>query len=401
LPRGAVPTWNPARARGGSRKERLMPDDRVHVWVQRFKDRKHLMLQWLDPDTGKRKSKSAETDDEDKAEQARADLEYELNHGKYQEASRMTWERFRELFEQEYAAGTRLNTQENFWSALDAFERVCNPRTLRGISERTISLFVAGLRKEPGRRRGSVGMMPSTIKVKLQFLHTALSWAVEQKMLAAVPKFPTVKVPKKDPQPVPAESFERVLQKAKDEQMRAFLLCGWLAGLRLEEGISLEWEETDEAPWVDLARDQIRLPAGFVKAAEDQWVPLDPALKEALMALPRHGKKVFRFTTRKGRPIRPGQVGRRVIDLARAAGVRLTMRTLRRGFGCRYASRVPAQVLQKLMRHSDIKITMTYYANVDDAAMQAILGAGCNTPRNTLPPRDNVPGVAHDVTPRQ
>jgi hypothetical protein len=31
-----------------------MPERRVMVWVQRFKDRKHLMLQWLDPDTGKR-----------------------------------------------------------------------------------------------------------------------------------------------------------------------------------------------------------------------------------------------------------------------------------------------------------------------------------------------------------
>ena len=38
-----------------------MPDERVTVWVQRFKDRQHLMLQWIDPDTGKRKSRSAGT----------------------------------------------------------------------------------------------------------------------------------------------------------------------------------------------------------------------------------------------------------------------------------------------------------------------------------------------------
>ena len=50
------------------------------------------------------------------------------------------------------------------------------------------------------------------------------------------------------------------------------------------------------------------------------------------------------------------------------AGVRLTMRALRRGFGCKHAGKVPAQVLQRLMRHSDIKITMDYYANVDQAA---------------------------------
>ena len=73
----------------------------------------------------------------------------------------------------------------------------------------------------------------------------------------------------------------------------------------------------------------------------------------------------------------------RVVRLARKAGVRLTMHTLRKGFGCRYAGKVPAQVLQKLMRHSNIRITMDYYANVDDAAMQAILGRKRNTSRNT------------------
>ena len=104
-----------------------MAAKRVTVWVQRFKDRPHLMLQWTDPDTGKRKSKSAETADEKEAEQARADLEYELNHGKYQEASRMFWERFRELFEDERVAGKRPYTRGNFTAAFDLFERLCHP----------------------------------------------------------------------------------------------------------------------------------------------------------------------------------------------------------------------------------------------------------------------------------
>ena len=50
--------------------------------------------------------------------------------------------------------------------------------------------------------------------------------------------------------------------------------------------------------------------------------------------------------------------------------------------------KVSAQVLQKLMRHSDIKITMGYYPNVDDAVMDAVLGISkgqcnslCNTPK--------------------
>src|SRR5262245_6890322 len=127
-----------------------MDEKRVTVWVQRFQDRKALQLQWLDPDTGRRKSRSAGTDDPEVAEKARADLEYELTHGKYQEASRMTWARFRELFEAEYVAPLRPDTRRNYRVALDLFERLCNPRTLRGITERTVSAFAAGLRKLPG-----------------------------------------------------------------------------------------------------------------------------------------------------------------------------------------------------------------------------------------------------------
>src|SRR5262249_44918933 len=111
-----------------------MSEKRITVWVQRFKDRPHLVLQWIDPDTGKRKSKAAGTADEKKAEDARVDLESDLNNGRYQETSRMTWERFRELFEQEYVATRRPNTRANYGDALDLFERLCNPTSLRAIN---------------------------------------------------------------------------------------------------------------------------------------------------------------------------------------------------------------------------------------------------------------------------
>src|SRR5262249_8914225 len=116
-----------------------MADKRVAVWICRFKDRRALMLQWKDPDTGRTKSRSARTEDPKEADKARADLEYELNHGRYQEASRMSWERFRELFEHEYVAPRRRNTRLNYGFTFDAFETICKPAKLRSISERTLS----------------------------------------------------------------------------------------------------------------------------------------------------------------------------------------------------------------------------------------------------------------------
>jgi integrase len=375
--------------------------DRIRVWVQKFTDRPNLVLQWHDPTTGKRKSKNAGTSDEKKAEEMRGDLEAALNEGRHQEASGMSWAKFRGLFEEEYVSGARRYTRGNFKATFDLFERVCRPTTLKAVSERTVSAFVAGLRKEPGRNKSGEGMMASTIKVRLQFLHTALAWAVRQKLIPAVPTFPTVKVPRKAPQPVPLEAFEKVLAKAADQQTRVYLLCGWLAGLRLNEALALEREPAEKAPYLDLARNRIVLPAEFVKAVADQWVPLDPQLREALEALPRHGRKVFRFVDSRGKVLGPTPVSHLVRGLARKAGVRLTMKTLRRGFGCRYAGKVSAHVLQRLMRHSNIKTTLDYYANIDDAVEEAVLGPKRNESRNSAPGKAGDEGKAGDANPCQ
>jgi integrase len=357
------------------------------------------MLQWLDPETGRRKSKSAETADPKVAEDRRVDHEADLNAGRYAEASRMTWDGFRELFEREYVAPLRPGTQKVYANVFNLFERVCNPRQLRSITERTVSAFAAGLRKLPARAKGGGTMQPSTLRARLQFLHTALQWAAGQGLLPKCPKFPEVKVPKRKPQPVPAESFERLLAKGPDDHMRAFLLCGWLAGLRIKEALFLEWEPTDGAPWLDLAADRIRIPAAFSKAAEDQWVPLDRELRAALDRLPRQGRYVFPFVLRTGRRIQPNDLSARISALARSAGVRLTYHSLRKGFGCRYAAKVPAQVLQRLMRHSNVSITMAYYANVDDAVMNAVLGGERNDLRNNTAPEAKDQSASGDVSP--
>jgi integrase len=369
-----------------------MADKRIRVWVQEFMDRPHLVLQWHDPDTGKRKSRSAETADPALAEDRRADLESDLNNGRYQEASRMTWERFRELFEAEYLPGVRPLTRDRYGDVFNCFEECCRPRLLAGITARTATAFLAAMRQRPGKARGSTGMAANTMDNYLMLLQTALRWAVRQKFLAALPEFPSVKVPKKRPQPVPVESFERLLAKAPSEEWRALLLTGWLAGLRVGELYALEWEHSEAAPWLDLAADRIHFPAEFVKAVEDQWLPVDPELREALEALPRQGRKVFALTSARGSRMALSTVSDRIIRMAKKAGVKLTAHALRRGFGCRYAGKVPAQVLQRLMRHSDIHTTMGYYANVDAAVEEAVLGRR-NAPRNKPTPAREEKGV--------
>jgi integrase len=214
---------------------------------------------------------------------------------------------------------------------------------LRQVNERVVSAFLAGMRKRPVR--GRVGMAPNTMKVYLQLVHTALRWAADQGLLPRVPKFPSVKAPKKTPQPTPEESFERPAAKAPSRQRRALMLTAWLAGLRVGECYALEWEENGAAPYTDLGRRRIVLPAEFVKGVEDQWVPVDPALQAVREVLPREGRHVFQLLSRDGRRLALRTACDFVNRLAKKAGVKLSMHSLRKGFGCRYAGKVPAQVL--------------------------------------------------------
>ncbi len=356
-------------------------DARTTVRVQRFADRPALQLQWICPASGRTRTRSARTGDPVEAERARADLEYELNHGLHKEGSRITWESFRESFEVEYLPGVRPRTAGQYLVVFDHFERICQPGTMEGISARTLSQFLVGLRQVPGRGPGGKnGMQPSSLAVRLEYLRSALAWAQRQGMLAAVPNFPEVKVPRRRPQPVAADHFETLFLAAQTPHLRAFLACGWLDGLRLGEAQRLSWDPSADAPWLDFERDRIWLPAAAVKGVEDQWLPLAPQLRELLEALPRQGPFVFPWHS-----YSQGGMSNMIRRLAQRVGVPLTMRSLRRGFGCRYAGVVPAQTLQRLLRHGDIRTTLQYYVSLDAAAEEAILGRKSETNAEALP----------------
>lgn len=356
-------------------RKQHQPTGRIRVWVQSFKDRPNFMLQWIEPDSGKRRTESAKTDDPEAAEQARADKEYELNNGLYQERSKITWERFRQMFMEEYAAGLRERSQEKFETVFDVFEAEMKPGNIGTINERTVSRFVQALRsrERPGEQKG---LAPVTIRNYLVALRTALTWAKDQRLISECPKFPRIKVPKKKPQPVPAEAFERLLNAEQDPAWRAFMACGWLAGLRLSEVIALQWEPSPRRPYVDFEESKIVLPAEFAKSDEDQWVPLHPQLRQLLEALPRNGRAIFAFVSAKtGRPLSRSGHGHHILAIARKAHVKLSMHKLRKGFGCRVARQLGkgnAPILHRLMRHSSMQITMDYYASVDDALQDAI-----------------------------
>jgi integrase len=339
-----------------------MLDNRITVYVLHQKDRPFLKLEYVEPDTGKRRSKSAKTADPDKAERARADWEYELNHGIRSEPSKMPWGTFRERYEEEKLSGLRDATRKKAGYVFDAFEQLASPRALGVISERFISRYVVKLR-EAGRK-------PATIQGHLAYLKAALCWAADQGFIPKVPKFIMPKVPKKKHiRKIVAEQFERLLAVAPDEGWAAFMQTAWFTGMRRNEMLDLTWHGDAGTPWVDFGQSRIWIPAAYNKSDADQWLPLHPELAKVLQARRQARGKLFALSAS------PREVSRKFTRLARKAGLKITLHDLRRSFGSRYAAVVPAPVLQRLMRHADIKTTLAFYTNVDDVLDEAILKA--------------------------
>jgi integrase len=336
-----------------------MSDKRITVYVLKPKDRPFLKLEWVDPETGVRKSRSAKTADPEKAENARGDLEYELNHGLAQEPSKMLWETFRTLYEQEKLAGSRPATLKKAGYVFDAFERLANPRTLGVVSERTLSRYATRLRED--------GYKPATIQGHLAYLRAALRWAADQKLIPAAPKVVMPKVPKKVVvRKIVAEEFERLLTVAPDDCWRSFISTAWYTGMRRNEMLDLTWHGDGGTPWVDFGQGRVWIPAEYNKSDADQWLPLHPDLAKVLQARRQARGKLFPLSES------PREVSRKFSRLARKAGLKITLHDMRRSFGSRYAAVVPAPVLQRLMRHADIKTTLAYYTNVDDVLDEAI-----------------------------
>lgn len=361
-----------------------MSMERIRVWITHFADREALQLQWCDPASGRKRTRSARTADLVQAEAARVDLEADLNAGRHHDVARLSWSAFRERFEFEHVATLRPNSRLGYRDSFRLVEEVMRPASLRGITAGVVSAFAAALRTHRTRGPGE-GLCAQTIRVHLIHLRTALLWAKRQGLLSEVPAFPVVKVPKRRPRPVAPELYERLIARAgQDQPMRVYLMCGWWGGLRLSEAFALAWEETDRAPWVDFARRRIWFPADHSKNAEDQWVPLHPKLAAALDALPRTGPRVFSFRhAYTGRPITANALSGRVVKLAKKAGVRLSMHALRKGAISDVAMRQLPQVAQRFARHADMNTTFAYYAAIDKAVETAVFGMHSNNSGNT------------------
>ncbi|MFG0333956.1 MAG: tyrosine-type recombinase/integrase, partial [Maioricimonas sp. JB049] len=345
------------------------------------------------------KTRSTWTKKRKQAERIAAKWEAELQEGRYVAPSRVTWEEFRERYEDEVLPGLSANYAAVMSAAMNHLETVGVQR-LAQVDANLLSRYQAALRASK--------VSESTIRCYLKHLRASLGWAVDVGLLASVPKVTLPKRAKTSTlmkgRPITEEEFERMLaavpkvRKDRPELWQRYLRGMWLSGLRRGESVALSWDE--DTPFsVDLTskHPQFRIRAEGQKRHRDELLPMTPDFAAWLLETPQDQRAgfVFELDGRTGNRLKEDAVGRVVAAIGKkanvvtdkASGQFATSHDLRRSFGTRWSRRVMPAVLKELMRHGDIKTTMSYYVQhaADDIAadLWRDFEAGGNTFGNT------------------
>jgi integrase len=353
-------------------------NDEIRVTVMRYADRDSLVMVYVDPISGKRKTQSAKTPNEKDAWKAAAAWEEELRAGPHCPPSKVTWQAFRKRYEEEHLASLSRNSRDSSLFQLNQLEKHLNPDRLCKVDASALSTLQAKLR--------ATGIKETSIATCLRTVRAALSWAVSVGMLRQAPKVVMphgAKGRKMKGGALLGEQFDRLLLavpkiRPKDaEEWKRYLNGVWLSGLRLGESVALSWDA--EAPFaVDLSgrRPRFRIKGGAQKSGRDELAPMTPDFAEFLLKTPERQRRgrVFRLNQfGGGGPINVDRVGEIVSKIGRKSGVivnavdgkHASIHDLRRSFGTRWSKRVMPAVLQRLMRHADVQTTLQYYVDLD------------------------------------
>jgi integrase len=282
--------------------------------------------------------------------------------------------------------GLAKKTGEKILGVLDRIEAELNPQRLRDITESRLSHFVAMLRK--------AGAAESTIAGYLAHIKAALTWAVDQRLLAVRPRMPKIQRTRKSTgrpmkgRPITAEEFERMLKAVpavvgedNAPPWRRYLSGLWASGLRLGESLDLWWDREDRLfpvfPRGGLP--MLRVPGELEKGHADRLLPIAPEFALMLEGVPEAERvgPVFNLGGRVGR-LGANEVSKIVSRIGKAAGLKVyvnpkdpekvkyaSAHDLRRAFGERWAARLMPAQLKELMRHESIETTLRFYVGTD------------------------------------
>lgn len=348
----------------------------IRVNVIRRAGRKFYEVQWLDPVTGLKKTRSTKEIRKREAERFAARLEESLNNDD-KVINVISWTEFRTQYERIVYPQQAYKTQETTRSTLNAIEHIINPSRLSVIDEKQILKFQHAIRNRPG--------VDSEYSVKrhLTELRKLLRWALRNGYLARLPQIDMPRnVRGMKGRPITTEEFERlllavpkILEPHQVDSWQHLLTGLWWSGLRLGEAMKLHWTN-DENLTVQFTgrRPMFLIRAHADKGRKDRVLPMAPEFAEFLLQTPELERKGYVFNPApkrgEGRPLQ-GWVSKVITRIGRKSGVKVAEKDgrikhasahdLRRAFGFRWSQKVLPPVLMELMRHESITTTQEFY----------------------------------------
>jgi len=368
----------------------------IHVSVRAKPDREKLQLYYVDPLTGRDVTRSANTSVWKEAERAAAKWEAELEQQGASTPTALSWEQFRQYYEDTHLASKSPKTQVASCSSMNWLERaIGKPKLLQLIDSIVIAKMVSVWRRD--------GMKDSTIAAHLGHLRAAFGWATRVRLIKERPVFP---MPKLGGQlmrgrPLTIKEFRVMLRCSRSicgdvwRDYVRFMRGLWYSGLRLDEAIKLSWDQ----PPLRIDLDGGKYPRMIIhapgqKSRRDEIAPLPPDFATWLTRTPRHERTgpvfpIYSNRRRKYRVTSPKRIGRLISEIGRAAEILVNEREqkyasahdLRRSFGTRWAAKVKPLTLKRLMRHKAIETTLRFYIDQDADDVAEELWAGDLYPR--------------------
>lgn len=359
--------------------------------------RRFWHVEWKDPRTGKihrRSTKCTRKRDADR-EATRIVDEWQSKRGREGDDA---WDDFRTVHAEEFLPQLDGDTQRLYGTIFNAIENWIKPRRMSDLDAKAISKLSAQWRKNK--------VSEYSIRTYLSHLKKAFKWAVSQGRMPEVPPIEMPNVPRKGKakgRPISAEEFDRMLAavpkivKKVDAaaSWQHFLRGLWLSSLRLDEALSLTWNDYERMR-VDLEGPfpAFIIPSYTEKGRQDRIVPIMPDFAALLRQTPEDQRTGFVFVIKAERkrkvadpnPRNMQYVSAKISKFGQRAGIIVgryvasgktkyaSAHDLRRSFGKRWAGMVRnAFDLKTLMRHESIQTTEVYYAHEDAAELAADL----------------------------
>jgi integrase len=248
------------------------------------------------------------------------------------------------------------------------------------------------------------GLSPRTVGYVRSVLNIGLGRAVKlglvHRNVVALVDRPNVA--RHEIQPLTVEQSRALLAAARDHRLGALFSVALALGFRKGEGLGLRWQDVDfDAATITISgalqriggalvrtetknnasRRMLRVPAAAMKALREHRVR---QMEERLAAGDRWRDSGLVFTTSIGTPLDPRNVLRHFSRVLSAAGIaHIRFHDLRHSCATLLlAQGVSARVVQDILGHSAIRVTMDVYSHVmpsmrEDAmrAMDSVLGA--------------------------